>query len=210
MRSPVPLGSPEALTNSAQARIHTMSVPITQASRGNVFEMDGALFEITGMDHVKPGKGPAYIQVRYKSLTSGRNLEKRFNSSHTIDLVHVDERKLEYLYREGSAYVFMDTDTYDQIHLSADLVADKMAYLKENDHCTVSFRDSEPLSVVLPAHVVLRIAECDPPSKAAGTNATKPATLETGLEVRVPLFVGPGTLVKVDTRSGEFVERVKE
>ena len=187
-----------------------MAVPITQASRGNVFEMDGALFEILEMDHVKPGKGPAYIQVRYKSLSSGRNLEKRFNSSHTIELVHVDERKLEYLYREASAFVFMDTETYDQIHLPSELIADKMIYLKENDHCTVSFRGSEPLSVVVPAHVVLRITECDPPSKAAGTNATKPATLETGIEVRVPLFVGPGTLAKVDTRSGEFVERVKE
>lgn len=204
------VGSPQLLTNPPQAGVYSMSVPITQASRGNVFEMDGALFEILAMDHVKPGKGPAYIQVRYKSLTSGRNLEKRFNSSHTIELVHVDERKLEYLYREGSAFVFMDTETYDQIHLPSDLIADKMVYLKENDQCIVSFRGSDPLSVVLPAHVVLRIAECDPPSKAAGTNATKPATLETGIEVRVPLFVGPGTLAKVDTRSGEFVERVKE
>ncbi len=185
-----------------------MSVPVTQVSRGNVFDMDDQLYEVVDTEHVKPGKGPAYVQMKYRSLKNGRLLEKRFNSSDTLDKVHIDEKKMEYLYQDGASYVFMDTETYDQVNLDAPLVEDKMGFIKPNETCSVAFRGKEALSVVLPTHVVLAIEECDPASKQSGTNVLKAAKLETGLEVKVPLYCEPGTLAKIDTRSGEFVERV--
>ena len=186
------------------------AVPVTQVSRGNIFDMEGDLYEIVDTMHTKPGKGPAYIQMKYRSLKTGRILEKRFNSSETIERVHVDDKPMEYLYREGDAYVFMDNETYDQVHLPATFVGDKAGFLKDNEQVKVAFRGTEPLSINLPAHVVLRVKECDPASKQSGTNVLKPAKLETGMEIRVPLYIEPETLVKVDTRTGEFIERVKD
>ena len=170
------------------------------------------IMSIVEFQHVKPGKGPAFVRTKLKSLTTGKVLENTFPSGHKIDVVRVERRKQQYLYKDGDSYVFMDTNTYEQINVEPNMVPNHQ-FLKEGDECEflVKADDDRILQVDLPIAVVLEVTYTEPGVKGdTATNTLKPATLETGAEIKVPLFIDIGEKIKVDTRSGEYMERVKE
>lgn len=169
-------------------------------------------YKIIEFQHVKPGKGPAFVRTKLKSLTSGKVIDNTFSAGHKIDEVRVETRKYQYLYPEGDTFHFMNTDDYNQISLQKTAL-DAPDLLKEGEVVTIIIRaaDELPLSVEMPAHVVLEIAHTEPGVKGnTATNATKPATVETGAKINVPLFINEGDKIKIDTEKGAYIERVKE
>ena len=174
--------------------------------------MDGKLYFCIDFLHVKPGKGNTIMRTTLKDVVSGRVLEKRFNIGEALEDVRVERRPYQYLYQEGEDYIFMNQETYDQIPISKDLITG-VAFMKESDIVeVVSDADTNTiLYAEMPVKTVLRITHSEPGVKGdTATNATKPATLETGVEIRVPLFIDEGELVQVDTRDGSYLQRVKE
>lgn len=170
------------------------------------------IFKIVEFQHVKPGKGPAFVRTKLKSLTNGRILDNTFSAGHKIDVVRVETRKYQFLYNDDSGYHFMNTDDYNQIALGKDLV-DDARFLKEGIEVTILFDAAEerPLTVELPAHIVLEVTESAPGVKGnTATNATKDATVETGTIIQVPLFINEGDRVKISTEDGAYMERVKD
>lgn len=168
-------------------------------------------FKIVDFQHVKPGKGPAFVRTKLKSLTTGKVLENTFSAGHKIDEVRVETRKYQYLYKEGDAiYHFMNNDDYTQIRLQKDIL-DSPDLMKEGETVTIIVRaeDEQPLSVEMPASVVLEVTKTEPGVKGnTATNATKPAMVETGAEVNVPLFINEGDKIRVETDKGTYQERV--
>ena len=176
---------------------------------GLVLNLDGQLWSVVEFQHVKPGKGPAFVRTKLKGVTSGKVVDKTFNAGTKVDTANVDKRTLQYLYKDGSDFVFMDTDTYDQVHVDADTVGSAANYMLENQNAIVATHDGTPLYVELPASVVLEVTHTDPGLQGdRSTGGTKPATLETGAQIAVPLFLETGTKVKVDTRDGSYLGRV--
>ena len=176
---------------------------------GMVLNIDGQLWTVIEFQHVKPGKGPAFVRTKLKNVTSGKTLDKTFNAGVKVDTANVDKRTMQYLYNDGSDYIFMDGDTYDQISVSPDVVGDAAKYLLENQDALVARHDGNVLFIELPASVVLEITYTEPGLQGdRSTGGTKPATLETGAEIAVPLFLETGTKVKVDTRDGSYLGRV--
>jgi elongation factor P len=176
---------------------------------GMVLNIDGQLWSIVEFQHVKPGKGPAFVRTKLKAVLSGKVVDKTFNAGTKVDTANVDKRTMQYLYKDGSEFVFMDTDTYDQIHVQSDTVGSAADYMLENQNAIVATHDGTPLYVELPASVVLEITHTDPGLQGdRSTGGTKPATLETGAQIAVPLFLETGTKVKVDTRDGSYLGRV--
>ena len=169
-------------------------------------------FKIIEFQHVKPGKGPAFVRTKLKSLTTGKVIDNTFSAGHKIEEVRVETRKYQYLYPEGDTYHFMNTDDYNQISLQKASL-DSPELLKEGEIVTIIIRTSDelPLSVDMPAHVVLEITKTEPGLKGnTATNATKPAIVETGGRVNVPLFINEGDKIKIDTEKGSYLERVKD
>ena len=180
--------------------------------KGTCIRMDGKLYFCIDFLHVKPGKGNTIMRTTLKDVVSGRVLEKRFNIGEALEDVRVERRPYQYLYQEGEDYIFMNQETYDQIPISKDLITG-VAFMKESDVVeVVSDADTNTiLYAEMPVKTVLRITHSEPGVKGdTATNATKPATLETGVEIRVPLFLEEGELVQVDTRDGSYLQRVKE
>ena len=178
---------------------------------GLVLNLDGQLWTVVEFQHVKPGKGPAFVRTKLKNVLSGKVVDKTFNAGLKVDTANVDKRTMQYLYKDGSDYVFMDTDTYDQVHVSDDVVGTAASFLLENQNAIVATHDGSPLYVELPASVVLEISHTDPGLQGdRSTGGTKPATLETGAQIQVPLFLETGTKVKVDTRDGSYLGRVND
>ncbi|HVD22251.1 MAG TPA: elongation factor P [Lapillicoccus sp.] len=176
---------------------------------GLVLNLDGQLWSVVEFQHVKPGKGPAFVRTKLKGVTSGKVVDKTFNAGTKVDTANVDKRTMQYLYKDGSDFVFMDTDTYDQVHVDADTVGSAANYMLENQNAIVATHDGTPLYVELPASVVLEVTHTDPGLQGdRSTGGTKPATLETGAQIAVPLFLETGTKVKVDTRDGSYLGRV--
>ena len=176
---------------------------------GMVINIDGQLWTVIEFQHVKPGKGPAFVRTKLKNVTSGKTLDKTFNAGVKVDTANVDKRTMQYLYNDGSDYIFMDGDTYDQISVSPDVVGDAAKYLLENQDALVARHDGNVLFIELPASVVLEITYTEPGLQGdRSTGGTKPATLETGAEIQVPLFLETGTKIKVDTRDGSYLGRV--
>jgi elongation factor P len=176
---------------------------------GLVLNIDGQLWTVVEFQHVKPGKGPAFVRTKLKAVLSGKVVDKTFNAGVKVETANVDKRTMQYLYKEGSDFVFMDVETYDQLHVSADTVGDGAKYLLENQEAIVATHDGAPLYVELPASVELVITYTEPGLQGdRSTGGTKPATLETGAEVAVPLFITQGEKVKVDTRDGSYLGRV--
>jgi elongation factor P len=176
---------------------------------GMVLNIDGQLWSVVEFQHVKPGKGPAFVRTKLKGVTSGKVVDKTFNAGTKVDTANVDKRTMQYLYKDGSDFVFMDTDTYDQVHVGGDTVGTAADYLLENQNAIVATHDGIPLYVELPASVVLEITHTDPGLQGdRSTGGTKPATLETGAQIAVPLFLETGTKIKVDTRDGSYLGRV--
>lgn len=166
------------------------------------------LFTVVEFQHVKPGKGGAFVRTKLKNVRSGRTLDKTYRADEKLEQAIIDKREMQFLYRDGTDYVFMDNTSYDQLNISADQLGDAVNYLKENDAAVIQFYDNEIVGVDLPASVELVIAETEPGIQGDRVSgALKPATLETGLVVQVPLFVNQGDRIKVDTRSGEYLTR---
>jgi elongation factor P len=176
---------------------------------GLVLNLDGVLWTITEFQHVKPGKGPAFVRTTLKNVMTGKVVDKTFNAGIKVDSATVDKRDMTFLYKDGSDFVFMDKDTYDQINVSAQVVGSVADYLLENQEAMVATHDGVVLFVELPASVELVVSHTDPGLQGdRSTGGTKPATLETGAEINVPLFLNTGDKIKVDTRDGRYLGRV--
>ncbi|MDJ0336941.1 elongation factor P [Cryobacterium sp. PH31-O1] len=178
---------------------------------GVVLNMDGQLWAVVEFQHVKPGKGGAFVRTKMKNVVSGKTVDRTFNAGAKIETENVDRRDFQYLYNDGDAYVFMDVADYDQITVSAAVVGDASNFMLENQAVTVALHNGNPLYVELPASVVLEITYTEPGLQGdRSTGGTKPATVETGYQIQVPLFLEQGTKVKVDTRTGDYLGRVNE
>jgi elongation factor P len=176
---------------------------------GLVLNLDGQLWSVTAFQHVKPGKGGAFVRTTLKNVMTGKVVDKTFNAGTKVDTAVVDRRDMTYLYRDGSDFVFMDGDTYDQIPIPEVTVGSAADYLLENQVAMVALHEGVPLYVELPASVELLVSHTDPGLQGdRSTGGTKPATLETGAEVQVPLFLTTGEKIKVDTRDGRYLGRV--
>ncbi len=176
---------------------------------GLVLNIEGQLWTVIEFQHVKPGKGPAFVRTKLKNVLSGKVVDKTFNAGVKVETANVDKRTMQYLYNDGTDFVFMDPDTYDQISVSPQVVGDAAKYMLENQDAIVARHSGSVLFVELPASVVLEISYTEPGLQGdRSTGGTKPATLETGAEIQVPLFLETGTKVKVDTRDGSYLGRV--
>lgn len=178
---------------------------------GMVLVIDGNLWSVVEFQHVKPGKGPAFVRTKIKNVLSGKTLDKTFNAGVKVETATVDRRDMQYLYQDGEDYVFMDTSTYDQILIGADIVGNAANFLLEGQMATVATHEGRVLYIDLPASVVLEITYTEPGLQGDRSSAgTKPATVETGYEIQVPLFLEQGVKVKVDTRTGDYLGRVND
>ncbi|GAB3498365.1 elongation factor P [Flexivirga sp.] len=176
---------------------------------GLVLKIDNQLWSVVEFQHVKPGKGPAFVRTKLKNVLSGKTVDKTFNAGVKVETANVDRSDMQYLYNDGTDYIFMDTKTYDQLPIPADTVGKAADYLLENQEAIVAQHDGTVLYVELPASVVLEISHTEPGLQGdRSSGGTKPATLETGAEIQVPLFLEQGTKVKVDTRDGSYLGRV--
>ncbi len=176
---------------------------------GIVLNLDGQLWAVVEFQHVKPGKGGAFVRTKLKNVLSGKVVDKTFNAGLKVETATVDKRTMQFLYRDGTDFVFMDTDTYDQIFVSEATVGDGAKYLLENQEANVAVHEGTPLYVELPASVELVIEYTEPGLQGdRSTGGTKPARLETGAQVNVPLFLNVGEKIKVDTRDGSYISRV--
>ena len=176
---------------------------------GVVLNMDGQLWTVIDFQHVKPGKGGAFVRTKVKNVMTGKVVDRTFNAGAKIETETVDRADFQYLYADGENFVFMDKGNYDQITLSAPQVGDAANFMLENQNVTIALHNGDPLYVELPASVTLEITYTEPGLQGDRSNAgTKPATVETGYEMQVPLFVEAGTKVKVDTRTGDYLGRI--
>lgn len=175
---------------------------------GMVLKIDNQLWQVVEFQHVKPGKGPAFVRTKLKNVLSGKNVDKTFNAGVKVETATVDRRDMQYLYNDGQDYIFMDLDSYEQLPISAEVVGDAAHFMLENQNVVVATNEGVVLFIELPASVVLEVAHTEPGLQGDRSNAgTKPATLETGYEIQVPLFVNEGDKLKVDTRTGEYINR---
>ena len=177
---------------------------------GMTIRMDGELWNIVEFQHVNPGNWRAFVRAKLKSLKSGKVIEIRFRAGEAIEVVRIDTKEYQYLYHDGTSYVFMDKETYDQINVEEKLIGDGAQFLKESETIKIMFNGDEIISVEMPITVELKVVETPPGVKGdTATGAQKPAKVETGASVNVPLFINEGDTIKVDTRSGSYLERVK-
>jgi elongation factor P len=178
---------------------------------GSVLAIDGQLWNVIEFQHVKPGKGGAFVRTKVKNIMSGKVVDRTFNAGTKIDFATVDRRDFQYLYKDGENFVFMDTTDYDQVTVPGPIVGDAANFMLENQTVTIATNEGEPLYVELPTSVVLEVTYTEPGLQGDRSSAgTKPATLETGYEIQVPLFLEQGTRVKVDTRDGSYLGRIND
>jgi elongation factor P len=185
-----------------------MAVTTNDLRNGMTLDLPDGLFAVVEFQHVKPGKGGAFVRTKLKNVRTGAVVEKTFRADERVEQAIVDKREMQLLYRDGSDYVFMDVTSYDQLHVSPVALGDASQFVKEGDNAVLQMYAGEIVGVDLPAAVELSVAETEPGVQGDRVSgARKPATLETGLVVQVPLFVNPGERIKVDTRSGEYITR---
>ena len=178
--------------------------------KGVTFEMNGEPHVVLDFQHVKPGKGAAFVRTKYKNILTGAIREEAFNPSDKFPKAHIDTKTMQYLYNGGELYYFMDQETYDQVPISKDDVEEAMKYLRENDEATIKFYNGTPFQVEAPNFVDLVVTETEPGVKGdTATNVTKAATVETGAVIQVPIFIEEGEKIQIDTRSGEYLGRSK-
>ena len=176
--------------------------------RGMTLDLPAGLFQVVDFQHVKPGKGGAFVRTKLKNVMTGKVVDRTFNAGVKVEVANVDKREMQYLYREGEDFVFMDTQDYDQPRIPAATVGGAAEYLLAEQMATVAFNDDTPLYVELPAAVELTVSQTDPGLQGdRSTGGTKPATLETGAQVQVPLFITTGEKIRVDTRTGDYLGR---
>ena len=177
--------------------------------KGVTVEMDNGIWTIVDFQHVKPGKGAAFVRTKIKNIVTGAVLERTFNPTDKMPRAHIETKEMQYMYNDGDLYYFMDMETYDQIPLSKDQVEDAMNFVKENTNVTVRFFKGSPFSVEAPNFVELEVTHTEPGFKGdTASNTTKPATVETGYTLQVPLFVEIGDILQIDTRTGEYLSRM--
>ena len=178
---------------------------------GLVLNIDGQLWTVIEFQHVKPGKGPAFVRTKLKNVLTGKVVDKTFNAGVKVETANVDKRDMTYLYNDGESFVFMDKDNYDQVSLSDAIVGDAVNYMLENQDAVVAMYEGNPIYVELPASVVLEVTYTEPGLQGdRSSGGTKPATVETGLQIQVPLFLENGTKVRIDTRTGDYLGRVND
>lgn len=188
-----------------------MPVDTSDFRNGIRFMLENEPVELTYFQHVKPGKGGAFVRSKVRYLRSGRNVEKTFRAGERFPDAPIEMRKMQYLYNDGSDYIFMDTQSYDQVPFAPDVLGDATKWLLENMEVGVMFFHDQPINIELPWQVVYTVVETDPGLKGdTSTNTLKPAKIETGTTVMVQLFVNEGDRIKVDTRTGDYIERVKD
>ncbi len=177
---------------------------------GVTFELDGQVMQVIEFQHVKPGKGAAFVRTKYKNVITGSVVETSFNPTAKFENAYVERRTMEYSYKDGNLYYFMDPSTYELEPIDESMLSDSFRFVKENTECTVSSFKGKVFAVEPPNFMELTVADTDPGFAGnTATNVTKPATLETGAEIKVPLFIGPGDRIRIDTRTGEYLERAK-
>ncbi len=176
---------------------------------GVTIEYEGNIYQIIEFQHVKPGKGAAFVRTKLKNIKNGGVVEKTFRPTEKCETAHIDRKDMQYLYNDGELYNFMDNETYEQIALNKDVVGDSLKFVKENENCKIASYKGQVFSVEPPLFVELLITDCEPGVKGdTATGATKPCTVETGATLNVPLFVNQGDTIKIDTRTGEYLSRV--
>ncbi|NMB09374.1 MAG: elongation factor P [Tissierellia bacterium] len=177
--------------------------------KGSTFEMDGEVWQVIEFQHVKPGKGAAFVRTKLKSVMSGARKDVTFSPNEKYQEARIETKKMQYLYNDGSLYYFMDNETYEQIPMGFEIVEDAIIYIRENEEATVKFYQGNPIEIIAPDFVELKVVETEPGVKGdTATGATKPAKVETGAVVTVPLFVNEGDVIKIDTRVNEYLSRV--
>ena len=177
---------------------------------GVTFDMDGKVMQIVEFQHVKPGKGAAFVRVKMKNVMTGAVTETTYNPTAKYPTAYIERKKLEYSYNDGGIYYFMDMETYDMTAVNASELSDGFKFVKENEECTILSYNGNVFSVEPPNFVTLEVTKTDPGFKGdTATNVTKPATVETGAEIKVPLFINEGDKIVIDTRTGEYLERAK-
>ncbi|MBO8142644.1 MAG: elongation factor P [Firmicutes bacterium] len=183
-------------------------ISVNDLRKGLTVQLDGEVFSVVDFLHVKPGKGAAFVRTTLRNVRTGAVMERTFRAGEKIERAHVETREMQYLYSTGDEYVFMDTKTYDQVTLTREQLGNAPDFLKENMNILIQFFEGQAIGVELPTAVELQVVHTEPGFKGdTAQGATKPATLETGLVVQVPLFVNEGDTVKVDTRTGEYLSR---
>lgn len=189
-----------------------MGVKATELRKGMVIEQDGDLLVITDFEHKTPGNLRAIINIKTKSLKTGSSKEQRLGSSDVLEVAYLDKSQCEYLYRDGTqGFVFMDTKSYEQFTLNAELVGEKMGYIKENSQVLVTFHHGQAIGIELPGSVVLEVTQAEAAVRGnTATNVKKEAQLETGITIKVPIHISPGDMVSVSTETGEFLRRVND
>ena len=209
--------SERRIASAASTRIFSTNernIPLASTAdikNGVVLSIDGQLWSVIEFQHVKPGKGGAFVRTNLKNVTTGKTVDRTYNAGAKIDITNVDRREYQYLYQDGADFVFMDTSDYDQLTIPGPVVADAANFMLENQNVTVALHEGLPLYVELPASVVLEITYTEPGLQGdRSTGGTKPATVETGYQIQVPLFLETGTKVKVDTRTGDYLGRVND
>ena len=188
-----------------------MKISASDIRVGNLIEHQGKLWRVLKKDHVKPGKGGAFVQLELKESPTGSKLNERFRSEDKVEKARVEPRQMQYLYPDGSEYVLMDLESYEQIHLGSGILANQDGFLLPNEEVQVNFYNEEPIGIELPATVTLEVAETETAVKGqTASGSGKPAVLETGLRVVVPTFVSVGDRIRINTETGEYVERVDQ
>ncbi|MBQ9932190.1 MAG: elongation factor P [Firmicutes bacterium] len=178
--------------------------------KGMTFEMNGEPHVVVDFQHVKPGKGAAFVRTKYKNILTGATREEAFNPNDKFENAHIETKQMQYLYEDGELYYFMDGQTYDQVPLMKDQVEDAIRWLRENDTATIKFYKGAAFLVEAPNFVTLKVVDTEPGVKGdTATNVTKAATLETGAVVQVPIFIEAGEVLQIDTRTGEYLSRAK-
>jgi len=185
-----------------------MIINVTAIRPGNILEWEKALWKVTKIQHVTPGKGVACMQIEMRNLETGNKTNKRFNSTEKIEKVVLNQRKMQFLYEDGGMFNFMDTETYDQLALTDDMLESAKPYMLPEMEVEVEFHDERPLNVKLPQSVILEVTSCDAAIKGqTATSSYKPGVLETGTSIMVPPYLESGTKVRVNTETGEYMER---
>lgn len=188
-----------------------MSIPVSELRKGAKIEIDGQPYVITVFDFCKPGKGQALYRCKLKNLISGSTMDKTYRSADTVEKPDLSNRDVTYSYADGDMFVFSDSETFEEIHIPALVIADQKPFLIENAECSILFHGDKPIEVTLPIFIEKKIAKTEPGARGdTATNVTKPAFLDNGYEIAVPLFINEGDLVKIDTRTGQYSERVNK
>ena len=186
-------------------------VSTTEFRNGFTLKFSGDIYQIVEFQHVKPGKGGAFVRTKLKSLTTGKVIDNTFRAGEKVEDVRVEAKKMQYLYREGGSLIFMDQETYEQVPLSVDLAGDSIKFLKEGEEVKTLFHGQQALGMELPFFIEYEIVETEPGAKGDTVSGSgKPATIETGAVIQVPFFIEIGDIIRVDTRTGEYLERMKK